>query len=114
MISQIESCRTLDRPTNCPEAVYQLMLGSWHRIPSERLTMNELRTRLDSLYRDEMRRYEPALTRVQVGYEDPEKPFDRNRIDATTSGDSNLSSSTSRPDAEAQYLQLLSGSIAAE
>jgi len=105
VIQQIECGQTLGRPANCPEAVYRLMLGSWCHTPTDRLSMTNLRTCLDALYREELEHCVTTLAPTPVDYVQPEKPVYCNQVIVSTSCDP-VSASFSSPGA--QYLQLVS------
>lgn len=70
VIRQVESGKTLDRPPACPDPVYQLMLGCWHRQPQDRLPIKEIRQCLDVLEEassSPMIRREPDKHVVAIG-----------------------------------------------
>ncbi|NP_001232923.1 tropomyosin-related kinase precursor [Aplysia californica] len=42
VIEHIRNCKLLSRPPNCPDVVFDLMLGCWKANPQERLTMSQI------------------------------------------------------------------------
>ena len=49
VIDCIRNGRLLERPSICPEGVYDIMLGCWKTTPQERLPMKDIHRQLDAL-----------------------------------------------------------------
>lgn len=111
VIRQVEACRTLEKPSVCPDAVYQLMRGCWRRQPADRLSIKVLRARLDQLHRDEkklrqqqQRQPVPIVAVVDVD-DEAAKSSDGDGGSAVVSSNVARTMPTGT-----QYLQLLPGS----
>ncbi len=53
VIQQIQSGKILDCPRICPEEVRKIMLGCWRKPPNERLSMREIKSRLEKVEEEE-------------------------------------------------------------
>lgn len=49
VIDCIRNGRILERPSICPEDVYDIMLGCWKTTPQERVLMKDIHRQLDAL-----------------------------------------------------------------